>query len=196
MGVGVVSTAVGGEDDAAVGFFVAMAGDAVLIEDGLDMLGVVDDVGEVGKGCDLTGRASGGEEGGGDGGGLCTLFVATDAGGGFAGHDAGPALHAFDGEVVFVECDEVELSIGGQFEIGGSIGFDGDGAEDALECEGAEEGEGFGSAGEIDGFWEGFEDEDFFDVAGFDAGHVSADVCVGEDEAAGRFVESCSIGDD
>jgi hypothetical protein len=65
-------------------------------------------------------------------------IVTTDAGGRFAWPDAGKALHPSTREIVFVEGDVKNGTIGGQLEIRRAIGFDRDGAKDAFEVERAE----------------------------------------------------------
>jgi len=195
--VGVHGAAVAGEDDAAGGIVAIVARDAVAVEDRLDVAGEVVNVWQAGDGFDLAWRAIHGHEacaGHGDRPGA--LFVAADAGYCFAGFDGAEAVHVFDGHVVGVEGDEEEASHGGDFEVGGAVGLDRDGAENAFEREGAAECHGDHFAGVVDGLGEAVEDEELFDLAALEAGHVAAFVDVGEDERAGGLGEVDTRGDD
>lgn len=195
--MGVHGAAVAGEDDAAGGIVAIVARDAVAVEDRLDVAGEVVNVWQAGDGFDLAWRAIHGHEacaGHGDRPGA--LFVAADAGYCFAGFDGAEAVHVFDGHVVGVEGDEEEASHGGDFEVGGAVGLDRDGAENAFEREGAAECHGDHFAGVVDGLGEAVEDEELFDLAALEAGHVAAFVDVGEDERAGGLGEVDTRGDD
>jgi hypothetical protein len=117
---------------------------------------------------------------------LRSLFVTTHATSYFSRLKSQKALHSFDRFFILVQSDQEECPHGGRLKEGGTVGFDGDRAQNAFEVTRfGEVADGFSGIAHVLGFRKDLDDHEFLDLARLHALHIPAFVDVLQHEQTG-----------